>query len=128
MWNSQTCYWHFSISHWFLSAIFCPIDKDSKQSILSLSIIITLGFLTYIKLSAPLYPKISFACPNRFFCFILQSLLICLSHLHGHTHSIHIYWISGKEKVRGAAVSKEGHTDSLLGYERTRHNWFPWAR
>ena len=27
----------------------------------------------------------------------------------------------GKKKVLGAVVSKEGHIDSLLGYERTHH-------
>ena len=31
--------------------------------------------------------------------------------------------LSGKEKVLGAAVDK-GHTNSLLGYERTSQNWF----
>ena len=33
--------------------------------------------------------------------------------------------LSGKEKIFGAAVCKEGHTDSVLKYERTRHNSFP---
>ena len=32
------------------------------------------------------------------------------------THSL-----SGKEEVLGAAVSKEGHADSLLRHERTQH-------
>ena len=28
----------------------------------------------------------------------------------------------------GATLSKEGHADSLLEYERTHHNWFPWKK
>ena len=38
------------------------------------------------------------------------------------------YWLSGKEKVLGTAVSKEGHADSHLGHERTHHYWFLWDR
>ena len=38
------------------------------------------------------------------------------------------YWLSGKEKTPGTAVSKEGHADSVLGHESTHHNWFPWKR
>ena len=30
--------------------------------------------------------------------------------------------------VLGAAFSKEGHADSLLGLESSRHYWFPWKR
>ena len=37
-------------------------------------------------------------------------------------------WLSGKEKVQGAAVSKEGHAYSLLGHERSHHYWFSWKR
>ena len=33
--------------------------------------------------------------------------------------------LSDKEKVPGPAVSKEGHIDSVLVYERTHHYWFP---
>ena len=32
--------------------------------------------------------------------------------------------LSGKEKVLGTAVSKEGHADNLLEHDRTHHNWF----
>ena len=35
------------------------------------------------------------------------------------------HWLSGKEKVPGVAVSKEGHVNNLLGHERTNDNWFP---
>ena len=38
------------------------------------------------------------------------------------------HWFSGKEKGRGAAVSKEYHTESLLGHERTHQYWLPWKR
>ena len=31
-------------------------------------------------------------------------------------------WLSSKEKVPGAAISKEGHGDSLLGHESTHHD------
>ena len=34
--------------------------------------------------------------------------------------------LSGKEKISGAIVSKEGYADSLLEHERIHHNWFPW--
>ena len=37
-------------------------------------------------------------------------------------------WLSGKEKVINAAVSKNGHADSFLEHERTHHNWFPSKR
>ena len=43
-------------------------------------------------------------------------------------HGMDIHWLSSKEKVPGVDVSKEGHADSLLGYERTDHYWFPWKR
>ena len=36
--------------------------------------------------------------------------------------------LCGKEKVSGAAVSKEGYADNLLGHKRTHYNWFPWKR
>ena len=39
---------------------------------------------------------------------------------------VKIHWLSSKEKVLGAAVSKDSHADSLLGDERIHHNWFPW--
>ena len=41
-------------------------------------------------------------------------------------HGMETHWLSGKEKVPGAAVSKGGHADSLLGYEKTYYYWFPW--
>ena len=31
---------------------------------------------------------------------------------------VEIHWLAGKEKVLGAVVSKRGHPDSLLGYQR----------
>ena len=40
-------------------------------------------------------------------------------------HEVETHRLSGKEKVLGAVVSKEGHADSLLGHERTHHYWFP---
>ena len=33
-------------------------------------------------------------------------------------HGVELHWLSGKKNVPGAAVSKEGHADSLLGYEK----------
>ena len=38
------------------------------------------------------------------------------------------HWLSGREKVPGAAVGKEGHAGSFLGHERTYHSWFPGKR
>ena len=38
------------------------------------------------------------------------------------------YRLYGQEKFPGAAVNKVGHTDSLLGYESSHHDWFPWKR
>ena len=38
------------------------------------------------------------------------------------------HWLLINKKVLGEAVSKEGHADSLLRYERTDHYWFPWKR
>ena len=32
-------------------------------------------------------------------------------------HGVETHWLSDKENVLDAAVSKEGHADSLLGYE-----------
>ena len=34
-------------------------------------------------------------------------------------------WVSGKEKVPGAAFNKEGHTDNLLEHEKTHLHGFP---
>ena len=36
------------------------------------------------------------------------------------------YWLSCKEKILGTVDSKEGHAESVLGYERTHYYWFPW--
>ena len=41
-------------------------------------------------------------------------------------HGVVTHWLSGKEQVLNAAVSKEGLADSLLGHERIHHYWFPW--
>ena len=37
-----------------------------------------------------------------------------------------MHWLSGKENVLSAAVSKEGHADSVLGNESTHDYLFPW--
>ena len=45
--------------------------------------------------------------------------------------SVHVqetHWLSSKEKVAGVVVSKGGHANSVLGNERTHHNWNPWKR
>ena len=34
-------------------------------------------------------------------------------------HLVEIHWLSNKENVPRAAVSKEGHADSVQGHERT---------
>ena len=36
-------------------------------------------------------------------------------------HRVETHWLSDKEKV-----NKEGHADSVLGYERNHHYRFPW--
>ena len=42
-------------------------------------------------------------------------------------HQVETHITSGKEKIPGAAaVSKGGHANSFLGYERTYDYWFPW--
>ena len=33
-------------------------------------------------------------------------------------HGMETHWLSGNENVPGAAISKEGHPDSLLGHKR----------
>ena len=38
-------------------------------------------------------------------------------------HGVEIQWLSGKEKVPGAAVRKEGHPDSNLGHKRNHQYW-----
>ena len=38
------------------------------------------------------------------------------------------YWLSGKEKVPCAVVSKGGDADSHLGHEKNHHYRFPWKR
>ena len=38
------------------------------------------------------------------------------------------HWLSGKEKVPDAEVSKDGDGDSPLWHERAHHNWFLWKR
>ena len=43
-------------------------------------------------------------------------------------HRVETYWLSGKEKVPGTAISKEGHADSFLRHEMTHYCWFPWKR
>ena len=34
---------------------------------------------------------------------------------------VEIHWLSSEEKIPDAAVSKEGHTDGFVGYEKTHH-------
>ena len=41
-------------------------------------------------------------------------------------YGVEIRWLSGREIIPDAVVSKEGHADSYLGHERTHHYWFPW--
>ena len=33
-------------------------------------------------------------------------------------NELETHWLSGKKKVSGTVISKEGHADNLLGYER----------
>ncbi len=40
-------------------------------------------------------------------------------------HGVETHWISGKEKVSGAAVSKVAHADSLLEHDKIYHYLFP---
>ena len=41
-------------------------------------------------------------------------------------HGVKTHWLSSKEKVPGAIVSKEDNADSLLGYVRTHPYLFAW--
>ena len=41
-------------------------------------------------------------------------------------YGMETHLLSGKEKIPGVAVCKEGYADSLLGHERTHNYWFPW--
>ena len=43
-------------------------------------------------------------------------------------YGVETYWLSGKENILGATVSKESHADDILGHERTHDYWFPWKR
>ena len=43
-------------------------------------------------------------------------------------HEVETNSHSDKENVPGATVSKIGHAVSLLGHERTHHDWFPEKR
>ena len=36
-------------------------------------------------------------------------------------HGVKMHWLSGKEKIPGAAVRKGGHADSRLGHERIHY-------
>ena len=38
------------------------------------------------------------------------------------TNRMETHWLSSKENVLGAVISKEGHADSLLEHERSHHN------
>ena len=39
-------------------------------------------------------------------------------------HRVEAHWLSGKEKVSCATISKEGHVDSVLEHEKSHHYWF----
>ena len=39
-------------------------------------------------------------------------------------HKMEKHWLTGKEKVLDAVVSKQGHPDILQEHERTHHDWF----
>ena len=59
----------------------------------------------------------------------------CEIYKNGQKHGLQLtvdeveaHWHSNKEKVPDAAVSKEGHADSVLGHKKTHHHWFPWKR
>ena len=43
-------------------------------------------------------------------------------------HGVIIHWLSGIRIVLSIEVSKEGHTDCVLGYKKTHHYWFPWKK
>ena len=43
-----------------------------------------------------------------------------------NVYKLATYWLSGKEKVPGVVVNKEGYADSLLGHEMSHQNWFSW--
>ena len=60
---------------------------------------------------------------KRFITELNMALLLWAS-----LHRVETHWLSGKEKVPGAAVRKEGHADSLLEHERNHHYWFHWKR
>ena len=58
-------------------------------------------------------------------CFSLKKKIYKWAKLGCATISLSWKWkkkkLSGKEKVLGAVVSKEGYTTSFLVYERTHH-------
>ena len=39
-------------------------------------------------------------------------------------YRVETYWLSSKDKVLGAVVSKEGQADSILGHEMSYHYQF----
>ena len=45
--------------------------------------------------------------------------------VENEVHGVETHWLSCKENILGAVVSKEGYADSVLRHERTHHYWFP---
>ena len=48
--------------------------------------------------------------------------------IENEVHEMEARWISGNEIASGAVVSKEGHTDSLLGHKKPHDYGFPWQK
>ena len=52
-------------------------------------------------------------------CFSQKDIYNWVKHGFATTvHGVETHWLSGKEKVLGTEVSKEGHADSVLVYEK----------
>ena len=41
---------------------------------------------------------------------------------------VETHWLSGREKVSNAKLSKEGHADRRLEHEINHDKWFPWKK
>ena len=48
------------------------------------------------------------------FEFLFDDIYTFSSYVVKTVHGVKIHWFTGKEKIPGTTVSKEGHTDSLV--------------
>ena len=59
---------------------------------------------------------------KRIFTNGLNMSLLLQASVEKTVYKVETHWLSDKEKVPDAVVSKEAHVDSVLGH----HYWYPW--